>query len=359
MAEGGSGPLRGSRLRLVTLGRWQQVLVDALHNEPAIAVRTVVADHLNREPTRAELTAARRAAHHLKGFVRPLHIPAPVLGSAGSRHVLVLVRVDTKIDPDQLRRVALGSTAAEQPGPGDAVRTTEAVQAAETAARLLRGIHPQRLDPTQTDEVAGRLEAASQELLRVSRQLRRLRGPDDEEFGPGDEAWQERWNSVLAYRERTGRGPSLRVDEPDVAPLERWVAHQRQEYRRARLSTARRTAMSAAGFDFAPTGQPQFPEETERAMVDAYRAGESLREVAAQQGVGVDTVRRRVIAAGLTVRPARRKPSVPDAELVRLRNAGKTGREIGEIVGMKPHAVLKRLSRAQRRSEAQRSGPHA
>jgi len=47
------------------LGRWQQVLADALDHNLAIGVRAAVADHLGRAPTRAELTAARRAAHGL------------------------------------------------------------------------------------------------------------------------------------------------------------------------------------------------------------------------------------------------------------------------------------------------------
>jgi AraC-like DNA-binding protein len=45
------------------LGRWQQVLADAVDQNLAIGVRAAVADHLGRAPTRAELTAARRAAH--------------------------------------------------------------------------------------------------------------------------------------------------------------------------------------------------------------------------------------------------------------------------------------------------------
>jgi hypothetical protein len=39
------------------LGRWQQVLTDALDQNLAIGVRAAVADHLGRAPTRAELTA--------------------------------------------------------------------------------------------------------------------------------------------------------------------------------------------------------------------------------------------------------------------------------------------------------------
>jgi hypothetical protein len=40
------------------LGRWQQVLADALNQNLAIGVRAAVADHLGRAPSRAELTAA-------------------------------------------------------------------------------------------------------------------------------------------------------------------------------------------------------------------------------------------------------------------------------------------------------------
>src|SRR5688572_2915085 len=52
-------------------GRWQQVLADALDQNLAIGVRAAVADHLGRTPTRAELTAARRAAHSSPPLVVP------------------------------------------------------------------------------------------------------------------------------------------------------------------------------------------------------------------------------------------------------------------------------------------------
>jgi hypothetical protein len=61
------------------LGRWQQVLVDGLDKNVAMGVRAVVADHLGRAPTRAELTAARRAAHSLAvlGRAQVLHVAGP------------------------------------------------------------------------------------------------------------------------------------------------------------------------------------------------------------------------------------------------------------------------------------------
>jgi hypothetical protein len=59
------------------LGRWQQVLTDALDQNLAIGVRAAVADYLGRAPTRAELTAARRAAHSVAASnrARVYHVP--------------------------------------------------------------------------------------------------------------------------------------------------------------------------------------------------------------------------------------------------------------------------------------------
>jgi hypothetical protein len=50
----------GPAAKVPRLGRWRQVLADALEQNLAIGVRAVVADHLGRAPNRAELTAARR-----------------------------------------------------------------------------------------------------------------------------------------------------------------------------------------------------------------------------------------------------------------------------------------------------------
>jgi hypothetical protein len=77
------------------LGRWQQVLADALDQNLAIGVRAAIADHLGRAPTRAELTAARRAAHSLAalGRSRVLHVPgAEADANVGDRTYLVLAK---------------------------------------------------------------------------------------------------------------------------------------------------------------------------------------------------------------------------------------------------------------------------
>ena len=81
--------------QLPRLGRWQQVLADALDQNLAIGIRAAVADHLGRAPTRAELTAARRAAHSFvaSGRARVLHVPgADGNDNPGDRNYLVLAR---------------------------------------------------------------------------------------------------------------------------------------------------------------------------------------------------------------------------------------------------------------------------
>ena len=76
-------------------GRWQQVLAEALDQHLATGVRAAVADHLGRAPTRAELIAARRAAHRLAalGRARVFHVPgADDNHDGGDRTYLVLAK---------------------------------------------------------------------------------------------------------------------------------------------------------------------------------------------------------------------------------------------------------------------------
>jgi predicted DNA-binding transcriptional regulator AlpA len=91
------------------LGRWQQVLADALDQKLAIGVRAAVADHLGRAPTRAELAAARRAAHDLAalGRARVLHVPGEADADAGDRNYLVLAKPNVIMNDLRLRGLAL------------------------------------------------------------------------------------------------------------------------------------------------------------------------------------------------------------------------------------------------------------
>ena len=92
------------------LGRSQQVLADALDQNLAIGVRAAVADHLGQAPTRAELTAARRAAHSLAalGCARVLQVPGEDTDdNAGDRTFLVLAMPNVIMNDIRLRGLAV------------------------------------------------------------------------------------------------------------------------------------------------------------------------------------------------------------------------------------------------------------
>jgi hypothetical protein len=94
------------------LGRWQQVLADGLDKNLAIGVRAAVADHLGRAPTRAELNAARRAAHSLAvlGRARALHVPgAETDAEVGDRNYLVLAKPNVIMNHIRLRGLAVAA----------------------------------------------------------------------------------------------------------------------------------------------------------------------------------------------------------------------------------------------------------
>jgi hypothetical protein len=103
------------------LGRWQRVLSDALDQNLAIGVRAAVADHLGRAPTRAELTAARRAAHRLAalGSARVLHVPGADAGAnTGDRTYLLLAKPNVIMNDIRLRGLEVaGSEAAGRKSP--------------------------------------------------------------------------------------------------------------------------------------------------------------------------------------------------------------------------------------------------
>jgi hypothetical protein len=97
------------------LGRWQPVLADLLDQNLAIGMRAAVADHLGRARTRAELTAAKRAAHSLAalGRARVLHVPgADADDNAGDRTYLVLAKPNVIMNDIRLRGLAVAGTEA-------------------------------------------------------------------------------------------------------------------------------------------------------------------------------------------------------------------------------------------------------
>lgn len=107
------------------LSRWQRVLADAPDQNLAIGVRAAVADHLGRAPTRAELTAARRAAHSLAalGRARAHHVP-DAENTARDRTYLVLAKPNVIMNEIRLRGLAVaGGLAAGRKRPPNHAQT--------------------------------------------------------------------------------------------------------------------------------------------------------------------------------------------------------------------------------------------
>jgi hypothetical protein len=124
------------------LGRWQQVLADALDQNLAIGVRATVADHLGRAPTRAELTAARRAAHTLaaSGRASMLHVPgSDATADGGDRNYLVLANPNVIMNDIRLRGLGVAG--------GDGAGRKSPHHHAQTARNLRRSLRNATLVP--------------------------------------------------------------------------------------------------------------------------------------------------------------------------------------------------------------------
>jgi hypothetical protein len=173
------------------LGRWQQVLADALEQNLAIGVRAAVADHLGRAPTRAELTAARRAAHSLAnlGRARVLYVPgADAEDHAGDRNYLVLAKPNVIMNDIRLRGLAVAAgDAAGRKSPHNHAQTARNLRRAlRSAAASARLIQAEGLDSKSAADLAACLADALDELRRLQRSLdRRIRRDQGRREEPG------------------------------------------------------------------------------------------------------------------------------------------------------------------------------
>jgi hypothetical protein len=160
------------------LGRWQQVLVDALDQHLAVGVRAAVADHLGRAPTRAELTAARRAAHSLAvlGLCRVHHVPgADGNDDAGDRNHLVLAKPNVIMNDTRLRGLAVaGSVAAGRKRPHNHAQSARNLRRSlRNAAAGARLIQAEVWTAKSAAAVSASLADALEELHRLQRNLNR------------------------------------------------------------------------------------------------------------------------------------------------------------------------------------------
>jgi hypothetical protein len=171
------------------LGRWQQVLTDGLEKNLAIGVRAAVADHLGRAPNRAELTAARRAAHSLAdlGRARVLRVPGEADADVGDRNYLVLAKPNVIMNDIRLRRLAVaGSDPAGRKSPHNHAQTARNLKRSlRNAAAGARLVQVEGLDSKSAADVAASLADALVELCRLERRLdRRIRRDQGVREGP-------------------------------------------------------------------------------------------------------------------------------------------------------------------------------
>jgi hypothetical protein len=178
------------------LGRWQQVLTDALEANLAIGVRATVADHLGRTPSRAELNAARRAAHSLAAVGRAhLHYApgADADANAGDRNYLVLARSNMIMNDIRIRGLAVaGSGVAGRKSPHNHAQTARSLKRSlRNAAAEARLIQMEGLDSRSAADLATSLADALGELHRLQRCLdRRIRRDDGCSEAPSPEGRQ-------------------------------------------------------------------------------------------------------------------------------------------------------------------------
>ncbi len=91
---------------------WGDILSDALADQEAISVRGTVTSHLRRTPTRAEMNAARRAAHGLaaSGQATILRVKTP--GPGPGVPTLILARPGTSGRSKLIDQLASGTARA-------------------------------------------------------------------------------------------------------------------------------------------------------------------------------------------------------------------------------------------------------
>ncbi|HEY6686414.1 MAG TPA: hypothetical protein VI094_09435 [Propionibacteriaceae bacterium] len=140
-------------------------------------MRAAVADHLGRAPTRAELIAARRAAHSLaaSGRARVLHVPgADADADAGDRSYLVLAKPNVIMNDILLRRLAAaGSDAADRKSPHHAQTARSLRRNLRNAAIDARLARADGLDTKAATDRGPRLRMPLRSSNRLQRSLNR------------------------------------------------------------------------------------------------------------------------------------------------------------------------------------------
>jgi hypothetical protein len=158
--------------------QWRDILASALAEHEAISVRGTVISHLRRTPSRAEITAARRAAHGLAadGRATILRIRPPSLERAGGSAYLILARPGAATPSGLLDQLAATTHFEES----TRIRFEPAVMAQELAtsvellAAAIQAIPRDRFGQSDAKSLVIAIESPLEILRQIRRHLRQI-----------------------------------------------------------------------------------------------------------------------------------------------------------------------------------------
>jgi hypothetical protein len=152
--------------------KWRDILAAALAQQEAVTVRGTVTSHLRRKPTRAEVAAARRAAHGLaaSGQATILRVRPPGFDGPGSTH-LILARAGTSTESGLLDQIADASRA-DRTRMRPMVMAQDLATSVELLSAAIQAIPSNRLDQSDAVRLVASLDASFEALRQIRRHLR-------------------------------------------------------------------------------------------------------------------------------------------------------------------------------------------
>jgi hypothetical protein len=155
--------------------QWRDILADALARREVISVRGTITNHLRRTPTRAEITAARRAAHGLaaSGQARILGVNPTGSDARRGSPQLILARPETTTESGILEEIANASLADRarmrfEP----TVMALDLATSVELLPAAIEAIPTDRLEQRDGQRLVASVEASLEGLRRLRRHLR-------------------------------------------------------------------------------------------------------------------------------------------------------------------------------------------
>jgi hypothetical protein len=155
--------------------KWRDIFTAALAQQEAISVRGTVISYLRRKPTRAEITAARRAAHRLaaSGQATVLRLKPPGVDGPGSA-LLILARPGITTQRGLLDEIGDASLADRTRMRFEPiVLTQDLATSVELLSGAIQAIPTDRLEQSDAARLIASLDASFEALRRIRQHLRR------------------------------------------------------------------------------------------------------------------------------------------------------------------------------------------